>query len=66
MKKKLLCATLISVITLSMGCVDDGPSTYEKNLDSGMEKFTSGNYDSMTAAEKDAVDDFLEWQDETY
>lgn len=66
MKKKVIYLMLVlSTVTVLMGC-GGGSSTYESNLNSGMEKFTSGDYNDMSEGEKEAVNDFLEWQSENY
>lgn len=65
MKKKVIYLMLmLSMVTVLMGC--GGSSTYENNLNSGMDKFTSGDYNDMSDDEKAAVNDFLEWQSENY
>ena len=53
-------AVLVVVFLLLGSC--GGESQYEKDSRSGFNKWTSGDYDSMTNGEKDAVEDFLNWQ----
>ena len=59
---------IVSVLLLLVLCAltssNFSSPSYEDNLDSGMDKFTNGDYDSATDEEKDAVDDFLDWQSE--
>ena len=67
-KGKLGCGSILVIALCIMGllgsCGEDRPSTYEKNLDSGWGKWSTGDYGSMTDDEKDAVEDFLNWADE--
>ena len=57
----LIIATLL-ICCLFVGC--GGPSQYEQDLDSGMDKFSQGDYGSMSDGEKQAVSNFLEWESE--
>ena len=41
-----------------------GISDYEKNARSGFDKWSSGDYNSMTQDEKKAVNDYLKWSNE--
>lgn len=72
-KIKLFLVFFIPILICSFGGIAmllNGTSSstkhkdYEDNLDSGMDKFINGDYDSATDEEKDAVDDFLDWQSE--
>lgn len=60
----VLLTIIISIVALFWSCTSSSSSRYEDNLDSGMDKFINGDYDSATDEEKDAVDDFLDWQSE--
>ena len=53
---------IIIVVVLLGSC--GGESQYEKDSRSGFDKWTSGDFDSMTDGEKKAVNDFLEWANE--
>lgn len=69
MKKKTIILGMMLLMTSGfclVGCGGSGSSTYEENSRNGIEKFSNGDFDSMTEEEKDAVDDFLEWQSENY
>ena len=60
-----LVAIILIVMALLGSCTgDDEPSTYEKNLNSGWEKWSTGDYGSMNDDEREAVDNFLKWADE--
>lgn len=60
----MLLTLIISIVVLFGSCTSTSSSRYEDNLDSGMDKFINGDYDSATDEEKDAVDGFLDWQSE--
>lgn len=60
----VLLIIIISIVALFWSCTSTSSSRYEDNLDSGMDKFINGDYDSATDEEKDAVDGFLDWQSE--
>lgn len=61
MKKKfVLLLSAFTLFTLMLtGCTE---TQYEKDSNSGFEKFSNGDFDSMTDREREAVNDFLEWQ----
>ena len=62
MKKFVLLLSAFSLLTLMLtGCTE---TQYEKDSKSGFEKFSSGDVDSMTDGEREAVNDFLEWANE--
>ena len=60
MRKKLL--VVFSAVLVILSLCACGSSQYDRDLDSGLDKFTSGNGGSMSKSEKRAVNDFLEWQ----
>lgn len=57
---------VIFLVLLLLGSCggDDEPSSYEKNLDSGWKKWSSGDYGSMNRDEREAVNNFLEWSND--
>lgn len=55
---------LILVLFVFPKACSGGNSQYDRDLDSGMDKMISG--DEMSDGERDAVNDFLEWQSENY
>lgn len=52
-----------AILTITM-CGCGGESSYEKNARSGFNKWSNGDFDSMTYDEKKAVNDFLKWSNE--
>lgn len=58
MKQKLFLLMVAVMLLLSLcGCTD----SYEKTAESAYDKFSSGDFDSMTDAEKAHIDGFLDW-----
>lgn len=69
-KKQGGCGTAVITIFIVfmllglMGSCSDSESSYERDFNSGYDKWTSGEFDSMTDSEKRAVEDFIEWSNE--
>lgn len=59
-------AVVIIIIALLalIGSCSGGESSYERDARSGFDKWTSGDYDSMSDGERKAVNDFLEWSND--
>lgn len=51
---------IVILILLISSCGEDEPS----NLETGWDKWSHGDYDSMSDGEKDAVQDFLNWSND--
>lgn len=67
MKKRVSkCLSLAFIVAMlcAMLTACDGGSKYEDDLNSGWDKFSNGDYGSMTDDEKEAVDNFLEWSND--
>lgn len=56
--------TLLLIFLLSLLLCSCGTSSSERDLRSGFDKWSSGDYDSMTNSEKRLVNDFLEWSND--
>ena len=66
-KKGLGCLGTIVIVLLVLsllGSCGGGESDYEQDVRNGFEKWSSGDYDSMSDSEREAVNDFLEWSNE--
>ena len=60
MKRKISLGMVIVMLLLSLcGCTN----SYEKTAKSAYDKFSRGDFDSMTPAEKAQIDGFLDWLD---
>ena len=59
-KKVGIIALLLLAMFLSLGSCTD---SYEKTAESAYDKFSNGDFDSMTDAEKAHIDGFLDWLD---
>lgn len=57
--KKIIAILSLMFLMLIAACSDD-----DDPYQSGFDKWTSGDYDSMTESEWRAMDDFLEWSNE--
>jgi len=57
---------IVAIILILGACGNacSAESDYERDMRSGFDKWTSGDYGSMSGSEKDAVNDFLEWSNE--
>ena len=61
MKKKIF--VLLSVVLVMSGVLCAcGSSSYEDDLNSGMDKMINGDSGSMSDGERNAVNGFLEWE----
>ena len=56
--------SLLILIGMVNADSSSGSSSYEKNVKNGMHKLSNGQYDDMTDEEKEASEDFMEWQSE--
>lgn len=59
--KKVIAIISLALLMFVVAC---GDNSYENDVRSGFDKWSSGDYDSMTDGERKAVDDFLEWSNE--
>ena len=57
-------AIVIIVLVVVIGSCRAGGSSYERDARSGFDKWTSGDYDSMSDGERKAVNNFLEWSND--
>ncbi len=57
-------AIVIIVLVVLIGSCSGGGSSYERDARSGFDKWTSGDYDSMSDGERKAVNNFLEWSND--
>lgn len=55
---------IILMIGLIGSCGGESESSYERDVRSGFDKWSSGDYGSMTKSERKAVDNFLKWSNE--
>lgn len=55
---------IVAIAIVLLLCLCGGKSDYEKNARSGFDKWSSGDYNSMTQDEKKAVNDYLKWSNE--
>lgn len=58
--KKILLFVMIAILTVMLSACG-GESSWDRDFNSGLQKFKSGNTSSMTASERKAVNGFLEW-----
>ena len=62
--KSQIFITLLLVLSLSLLLCSCGESSAERDMRSGFDKWSSGDFDSMTDSERRAVNDFLEWSND--
>lgn len=55
---------VVVLLVALLGSCSGGTSDYENDLRSGWDKWSNGNYESMSDDEKGAVDDFLRWSND--
>lgn len=55
---------VILLLFVFIGSCGDSESSYERDVRSGFDKWSSGDYNSMTKDEKEAVNNFLEWSND--
>ena len=64
MKKTKKLTTILIILTFAVLMTACGTSSSEKDLRSGFDKWSNGDYNSMTNSEKRLVNDFLEWSND--
>lgn len=63
-RKSKIFITLLLILSLSLLMCSCGESSSERDMRSGFNKWSSGDFDSMTDSERRLVNDFLEWSND--